>query len=94
MTAAEPEIVTMRKAMSKYPIADDGEEVSDESQEFKILEKILNNQPLDIEEHTEETKTIETGLKPTTTLSRQSKEEEDREAKKQVLLSRILNKLS
>ena len=94
MTAAEPEIVTMRKAMSKYPIADDGEEVSDETQEFKILEKILNNQPLDIEEPTEETTAIEAGLKATGGLSRHSKEEEEREAKKQVLLSRILNKLS
>ena len=94
MTAAEPEIVTMRKAMSKYPIADDGEEVADETQEFKILEKILNNQPLDIEEPTEETTAMEAGLKPTSGLSRQSKEEEEREAKKQVLLSRILNKLS
>ena len=94
LSASEPEIVNLRKAMSKYPILDEEDTVSDEIHEYKILEKILNNQPLDIDEHQEEMKNVDTGLKHSTTLSKQSKEEEEREAKKQVLLGRILNKLT
>ena len=71
LSAAEPEVGNLRKAMSKYPILDEEDTVCDEIHEYKILEKILNNQPLDIDEHQEEMKNVDTGLKHSTTLSKQ-----------------------
>ena len=53
--------------MSKYPVEEDDESTSNETQEYKILEKILNNQPLDIEEHAEEMNT-DPNLKASLTL--------------------------
>ena len=40
---AETLAVTMKKASAKYPMDEDVESLTDESQEMKILEKILNN---------------------------------------------------
>ena len=40
----------MRKAIHKYPQDEDNEGDCDESQELRILGKILNNQPIEIEE--------------------------------------------
>ena len=56
--------------MSNYPVEEDDESNSNETQEYKILEKILNNQPLDIEEHAEETMNMTTdpNLKASLTL--------------------------
>ena len=70
--------------MSKYPVEEDDESNSNEAQEYKILEKILNNQPLDIEEHAEETMNMTTdpNLKASLTLQKLSKDEEERDAKK------------
>ena len=70
--------------MTKYPVEEHDEANSNESQEYKILEKILNNQPLDIEEHAEETQNMTTdpNLKPSNTLNKLSKDEEERDAKK------------
>ena len=70
--------------MSKYPVEEDDESNSNEAQEYKILEKILNNQPLDIEEHAEETMNMTTdpNNKASLTLQKLSKDEEERDAKK------------
>ena len=50
LKTAEPMCMIMKKAMAKYPLDEDTESISDENAELRILEKILNNQPIEIEE--------------------------------------------
>ena len=49
MRTAEHLCQTMRKAILKYPLDEDDEAVESAQAEHVILEKILNNQPLEVE---------------------------------------------